>query len=44
MRHGPSLALALAAVFSAFGSVVSLSRLAAQPFRPPVRNTVKPAG
>jgi DHA2 family multidrug resistance protein-like MFS transporter len=44
MRHGPSLALALAAVFSAFGSVVSLSRLVAQPFRPPVRNTVKPAG
>jgi DHA2 family multidrug resistance protein-like MFS transporter len=44
MRHGPSLALALAAVFSAFGSVVSFSRLVAKPFRPPVRNTVKPAG
>jgi DHA2 family multidrug resistance protein-like MFS transporter len=44
MRHGPSLALALAAVFSAFGSVVSFSRLAAKPFRAPVRHTVKPAG
>ncbi len=33
MLHGPSLALALAAVFSAAGSVVSFSRLAAKPFR-----------
>jgi MFS transporter, DHA2 family, multidrug resistance protein len=31
MQHGPSLALALAATFSAAGSVVSFSRLAARP-------------
>jgi DHA2 family multidrug resistance protein-like MFS transporter len=31
MLHGPSLALALAAIFSAAGSVVSFSRLAARP-------------
>ena len=33
MLHGPSLALALAAVFSAAGSVVSFSRLAARPLK-----------
>jgi DHA2 family multidrug resistance protein-like MFS transporter len=43
MLHGPSLALALAAVFSAAGSVVSFSRLAAKPFRAPVRGAVKSA-
>ncbi len=37
MRNGPSLALALAAAFSAGGSVVSFSRLAAKPFKAPVR-------
>jgi len=35
MRHGPSLALATAAVFAAAGSVVSFSRLAATPGRLP---------
>jgi DHA2 family multidrug resistance protein-like MFS transporter len=44
MRHGPSLALAAAAVFSAVGSLVSFSRLATQPFKPPVRSAVKSAG
>jgi MFS transporter, DHA2 family, multidrug resistance protein len=34
MRNGPSLALAMAAVFSGAGSVVSFSRLAAKPFKP----------
>jgi DHA2 family multidrug resistance protein-like MFS transporter len=43
MRHGPSLALALAAVFSAWGSAVSFSRLAAKPFKPGVRGAVKSA-
>ena len=37
MQHGPSLALALAAVFSGAGSIVSFSRLAATPFKAPVR-------
>ena len=37
MQHGPSLALALAAVFSGAGSVVSFSRLAATPLKAPVR-------
>jgi len=37
MPHGPSLALATAAVFSAAGSLVSFSRLAARPLKPPVR-------
>ncbi|HEY0182767.1 MAG TPA: MFS transporter [Rhodopila sp.] len=35
MRHGPSLALASAAIFSGSGSLVSFSRLAARPFRAP---------
>ncbi len=39
MRHGPSLALALAAIFSAAGSAVSFSRLAARPGRTPPRRT-----
>ena len=42
MPHGPSLALATAAVFSAAGSLVSFSRLAAKPFRPAVRGAAKP--
>jgi DHA2 family multidrug resistance protein-like MFS transporter len=37
MAHGPSLALALAAVFAGAGSVVSFSRLAAKPLKAPVR-------
>jgi DHA2 family multidrug resistance protein-like MFS transporter len=44
MRHGPSLALTAAAVFSAAGSVVSFSRLTAKPFTPPVRRTAGAAG
>ena len=36
MLHGPSLALALAAGFSAVGSVVSFSRMAAKPVRAPL--------
>jgi DHA2 family multidrug resistance protein-like MFS transporter len=43
LRHGPSLALAAAAVFAAFGSAVSFSRLAAKPLKPPVRGAVTPA-
>ena len=39
MLHGPSLALAMAAIFSATGSVVSFSRLAAKPLRPPPHRT-----
>jgi MFS transporter, DHA2 family, multidrug resistance protein len=42
MRHGPSLALAAAAAFSAAGSVVSYTRLAATPFKPPVRGASRP--
>jgi DHA2 family multidrug resistance protein-like MFS transporter len=34
MLHGPSLALAMAAVFAGAGSVVSFSRLAAKPLKP----------
>jgi DHA2 family multidrug resistance protein-like MFS transporter len=41
MTHGPSLALALAAGFSAIGSVVSFSRLVAQPFKQPARSMPK---
>ena len=41
MRNGPSLALALAAMFSAAGSAVSFSRLAAKPFKAPVRGGAK---
>ena len=37
MQYGPSLALALAAVFAASGSLVSFSRLAAKPLKPPMR-------
>ena len=33
MRHGPTLALALAAIFAAIGSLVSFSRLAATPLK-----------
>jgi DHA2 family multidrug resistance protein-like MFS transporter len=44
MQHGPSLALAVAAVFSAAGCIVSFSRLAAKPFRPPVHRALKSAG
>ncbi|WP_428532420.1 MFS transporter [Rhodopila sp.] len=42
MRLGPSLALAAAAVFAAAGSLVSFSRLAATPFKPAMRPTMKP--
>jgi DHA2 family multidrug resistance protein-like MFS transporter len=41
MRHGPSLALTLAALFSAAGSIVSFSRMAA---RPPPPGLAQPAG
>jgi DHA2 family multidrug resistance protein-like MFS transporter len=37
MQHGPSMALALAALFASAGSVVSFSRLAAKPLVIPVR-------
>jgi MFS transporter, DHA2 family, multidrug resistance protein len=43
MQHGPSLALSAAAIFSAAGSLVSFSRLAAKPFRQPKLVSVKPA-
>jgi MFS transporter, DHA2 family, multidrug resistance protein len=42
MQHGPSLALALAAIFAAAGCVVSFSRLAAKPLKRPVRRSVSP--
>lgn len=37
MQHGPSMALALAAIFAGAGSVVSFSRLAAKPLAAPSR-------
>jgi DHA2 family multidrug resistance protein-like MFS transporter len=42
MLHGPSLALALAAIFAAAGCIVSFSRLAAKPLKRPVRDPVSP--
>lgn len=41
MQYGPSLALALAAVFSGAGSLVSFSRLAARPVSFPDRRPVR---
>jgi DHA2 family multidrug resistance protein-like MFS transporter len=37
LRYGPSLALTMAACFSAAGSAVSFSRLATKPLKPPTR-------
>jgi DHA2 family multidrug resistance protein-like MFS transporter len=42
MRHGPSLALGLAAAFSGAGSVVSFCRLAATPFKAAATGAAKP--
>ena len=43
MQHGPSLALALAAGFSAAGSIVSFSRLVAKPLSQPAKASAKQA-